>query len=101
MYKLRRPLLFTATSLLRTTLFIGVPLIGIVIYFGQAGYLKSTLKSSHAYDSFVPALTQSLGSTSQADQGIPFNDPGVRQIIANGLPADVLEDSTDKVIDGV
>jgi hypothetical protein len=101
MKALRRPLLFTATSLLRTTLFIGVPLTGLVIYFGQADYLKSTLAGAQTYQSFVPALTQSLGSASKGDQSIPFNDPGVKQIIANGLPADVLEKSTNTVIDGM
>jgi len=98
---LRRPLLFTATSLLRTALFIGIPLMGFIIYFGRADFLESTLKNAHAYDSFVPAVTESLASVSKGDQGIPFTDPGVRQIISNGLPPDVLEDSTDKVVNGV
>ena len=97
----RRPLLFTATWLLRTLIFIGIPLIGFIVYFGRADYLESTLKGAHAYDSFVPAVTESLGSVSKGDQSIPFTDPGVRQIISNGLPPQVLEDSTDKVINGV
>jgi hypothetical protein len=98
---LRRPLLFFATSLLRTVLFIGIPLLGAIIYFGRADYLESTLKSAHAYDSFVPAVTESLASVDKSGQGIPFTDAGVRQIISNGLPPQVLEDSTDRVIDGV
>jgi hypothetical protein len=101
MKPLRRPLLMIATWSLRTLLFIGVPLLGILIYFGNADYLESTLKSAHAYDSFVPAVTETLASSSQGDQGIPFTDPGVRQIISNGLPPQVLEDSSDKVIDSL
>jgi hypothetical protein len=101
MKPLRRPLLFLATASLRTLLFVGVPLLGLLIYFGSADYLESTLKGAHAYDSFVPAVTESLASASKGDQAIPFTDPGVRQIISNGLPPQVLEDSTDKVIDSV
>lgn len=101
MKPLRRPLLMIATWSLRTLLFIGVPLLGALIYFGNADYLESTLKSAHAYDSFVPAVTESLASSSQGDQGIPFTDPGVRQIISNGLPPQVLETSSDKVIDSM
>jgi hypothetical protein len=101
MKALRRPLLSIVTWSLRTLLFIGVPLLGLLIYFGNADYLESTLKSAHAYDSFVPAVTESLASVSKSDQGIPFTDPGVRQIISNGLPPQVLEDSSDKVIDSI
>jgi hypothetical protein len=97
---LRRPTLFTAIWLFRTVLFVGIPLMGLIIYFGSADYLKSTLRNAHAYDSFVPAVTESLGNAG-GDQGIPFTDPGVRQIISNGLPPQVLEDSSDRVIDGV
>lgn len=86
MNSLRRPLLFTATSLLRTVLFLGVSLIDFILYFGSANYLESTLKDAQVYETFLPAVAETLGKVSQADQGIPFNGPGVRQIFSNGLP---------------
>ncbi|MBC7581290.1 hypothetical protein H7097_00290 [Aeromicrobium sp.] len=101
MKRLRRPLLFTTTTLFRASLFLGIPLMGFILYFGRADYLESTLRDAHAYDSFVPAITETLSGGNKGGQGIPFTDPGVRQIISNGLPPQVLEDSSNKVIDGM
>ncbi len=97
---LRRPLLFVSTSLLRTVLFVGIPLMGLILYFGNANFLESTLKGSGAYEKLVPAVAQTLGASS-GQGGIPFNDPGVEQILNNGFPAPVIEANTNRVIDGL
>lgn len=96
----RRPLLFASTTLLRTVLFLGIPLMGLLLYFGNANYLEGTLQSSGAYTKLVPALAQTLaGSSGQG--GIPFNDPGVVEIMNHGLPPQTIEVSTNQVIDGI
>ena len=100
MKPLRRPLLFLSTTLLRTVLFLGVPLMGLLLYFGNAGYLENTLQSSGAYDKLVPAVAQTLGDSSKQG-GIPFTDPGVVEILNHGFPPQVIESTTNQVVDGI
>lgn len=94
--------LFLAASVLVLLLFMTVFTTAAVVVFKPSN-LKQWLNKSEVYDTIVHAVLEENRKLQQGtgDESIPINDPKIQAIAEQAFSPQFLQDSAEKVIDGV
>lgn len=72
------------------------------IVFGNPDNLKQALSSSGIYDFAISSVMESLGDAGDTGTGDnPLNHPAVRSAAEESFSPDLLQDSTEEIVDGI
>jgi hypothetical protein len=98
----RKALLVLITPLLPVLLFATAADFGVLKVAGSPAPVKKLLVGSGVYKSVVTsALDQAQKSSDNGDDGIPLNDPAIKQAAQESFSPQVVQQSSENVIDGI
>jgi hypothetical protein len=101
MHFIRKAALVFAGSLLPALLFATALDIGILRIVGSPGPVKKILSNSGIYGSAVEQVLNENGKVTAAGNDISLTDPAIKSAAQKSFSPEVVQDTTEKVIDGV
>lgn len=93
---------FLSLNIFRLGLLIIIPLTAIVIAFRTPAFLEQALDQSGIYKAVIPSLLDQTAEDNKADQQAValLQDAGVRDAVNSAFSPEVLQDSTETILDG-